>query len=185
MADRILVGFCYWDQGFTIFISSGRECLQSDAPITMPYLPYDELQVCKVFILAFSELNSSMCLKSVSEGSSQGYSRLLAFQMTYCIEFSELTRHALRVHVTGGSERENKCSARRGYAVCRANDLQHYAAWEQHDTSRAEQQIFISLMLIKQIEVYEGLSLYINKLLDLIWFVKSFFEITFRHFREE
>ena len=89
-------------------------------------MPYDELQVCKVFILAFSELNSSMCLMSVSEGSSQGYSRLLAFQMTYCIEFSELTRHALRVHVTGGSERET--NARLGYAVCRANDLQHYAA---------------------------------------------------------
>ena len=70
-------------------------------------MPYDELQVCEAFILALSELNSLMCTMSVSEGSSQGYSRLLAFRMTYCIEFSELTRHALEEE-----GRENKREAR-------------------------------------------------------------------------
>ena len=96
--------------------------------------------------------------------------------MIYCIEFSELTRHALRgcSSTSGGKEGGGKTRGNAGLGlgslVCRASDLQHYAARAggQHDASRAEQQIFMSLVLIKQIEVYEGLSLCINKLLVLI-----------------
>ena len=98
--------------------------------------------------------------------------------MIYCIEFSELTRHALRgcSGTSGGKEGGGKTRGNAGLGlglgglVCRASDLQHYAAWAggQHDASRAEQQISMSLVLIKQIEVYEGLSLCINKLLVLI-----------------
>ena len=96
--------------------------------------------------------------------------------MIYCIEFSELTRHALRgcSGTSGGKEGGGKTRGNAGLGlgslVCRANDLQHYAARAggQHDASRAEQQISMSLVLIKQIEVYEGLSLCINKLLVLI-----------------
>ena len=96
---------CYFNLIFLYALLPGMSVgRQSDASITMPY---DELQVCKAFILALSELNSLMCIMSVSEGSSQGYSRLLAFRMTYCIEFSELTRHALEEE-----GRENKREAR-------------------------------------------------------------------------
>ena len=116
---------------------------------------------------------------SESEGPSQGYPRRSPRHP------NDLLHQILRINATcierrqhgrldqGGKQMRGECEHCEAEPwACRANGLQHCSTVQPRDgvtmASRAEQQIFMSLVLIKQIRVYEGLSLCTNKPTDLI-----------------